>query len=60
MTRPDRSPRFTAEQVMAASRRVAEAEGVITWDAPVETSGRIPQPFVEQLTGVGQALRRRP
>lgn len=53
------SPRFTTEQVVAASRRVAEAEGVITWDAPVEKSGRIPQPFVDQLTAIGQALRRR-
>jgi len=41
-------------------RRVVDAEGIITWDAPVEKSGLIPQPFVEQLTAVGRALCRHP
>ena len=52
------SPRFTSEQVAARSQRIAEAGGIITWDAPIQKDGTIPQPFIDQLSEVGKALRR--
>jgi len=52
-------PRFSAEQVVAWSRKVVGAGGAITWDVPVQPDGLISPPFIEQLTAVGQALRQR-
>ncbi len=57
--RPERSD----EQVVACTRSVADNGGVITYDVPIQESGLIPQPFVEQLQAVGQAMKgqtRRP
>jgi hypothetical protein len=51
------SPRFSTEQAVGWSRKVAELGGVITWDAPVELNGTLSQAFVDQLTAVGKALR---
>ena len=53
------SPRFSTEQVVAWSRKIAKAGGVITWDVPIQPSGLIAQPFIDQLTAVGKALGRR-
>jgi alpha-L-fucosidase len=50
------SPRFSSEQVIKWSRQVMDARGAITWDVPVERSGRIAHAFLEQLTAVGAAL----
>jgi len=49
-------PRFTAEQVVEWSRKIADAGGVITWDVPIQKSGLISQPFLDQLTAVGRAF----
>jgi hypothetical protein len=54
------SPRFTTEQAVAHSRKIAGSGGVITWDAPIQRSGLISQPFIDQLTAVGKALARPP
>jgi hypothetical protein len=51
------SPRFSPEQVVAYSRRIAGAGGVITWDVPIQSSGLISQPFIDQLTAVGKAMK---
>ncbi len=51
-------PRFQAGQVVAWSRKIAQAGGVITWDVPVQLDGTIAAPFLEQLVEVGKALRR--
>jgi len=50
------SPRFSTEQVVGWSRRIAEAGGVITWDVPIQKSGLISQPFMDQLAAVGKAF----
>jgi hypothetical protein len=53
------SPRFSAEQVVAWSRKIVDSGGVVTWDAPIQRGGTIAQPFIEQLAAVGKALARR-
>jgi alpha-L-fucosidase len=52
------TPRFSAEQVVQWSRSICRQGGVITWDAPIQANGLIPQPFVDQLAAVGKALAR--
>jgi hypothetical protein len=53
------APRFTTEQVVADSRRIADLGGVITWDTPIQKSGLIAQPFIEQLTAIGKELSKK-
>jgi hypothetical protein len=48
--------RFTTEQVIEHTRRICQAGGAVTWDVPLELNGTIAQPFLDQLTGLGQAL----
>jgi len=43
--------------VVTWSRKIASSGGVITWDVPVQRNGLISQPFIDQLTAVGKALR---
>ena len=50
------APRFTAEQAIGYTRKVREAGGAVTWDTPVELNGAISQPFLDQLSALGQAL----
>ena len=52
-------PRFDADEAIKWSNFVIGQGGVITWDAPVERTGRIPQPFLDRLAAVGKALSRR-
>jgi hypothetical protein len=52
------TPRFAIEQVVAYSRRIAEEGAVITWDTPIQKTGLISQPFLDQLTAVGKAIGR--
>ncbi|MFH0991094.1 MAG: alpha-L-fucosidase [bacterium] len=52
------SPRFTTEQVLDWSKKVLTEGGVITWDVPLQRNGLISQPFIEQLTALGKALKR--
>ena len=52
-------PRFSKEQVVKFSRRIADAGGVITWDVPIQKSGLISKPFMDQLAAVGKALGQR-
>lgn len=49
-------PRFTDEQVIVVTRRMCEKGGVITWDVPITTEGRIPRPFVDQLAALHKSL----
>jgi hypothetical protein len=53
------SPRFTAEQVVGWSNKVADEGGVITWDVPLQRDGLISQPFIDQLTVIGKAMSGR-
>lgn len=50
------SPRFGTEQVIAWSRKIRDAGGVITWDVPIQPNGLMSQPFMDQLAAVGKAL----
>ncbi len=49
-------PRFSVEQIITWSRNVTGQGGVVTWDVPIQPSGLISPPFVDQLTAVGKAL----
>ena len=53
------SPRFSQEQVVTWSRRIRNFGAAVTWDVPIQPGGLISQPFLDQLTAVGKALRRR-
>ena len=52
------SPRFATEQVVKWSQGIRKQGGAITWDVPIQPSGLIAQPFIDQLTSVGKALHR--
>jgi len=49
-------PRFTTAQVVSYTRKVRDAGGAVTWDVPVELDGAIPQPFLDQLAALSEAL----
>jgi hypothetical protein len=51
------SPRFSTDQIVSWSRKIADAGGVITWDAPIQKNGLISQPFIDQLSAIGKAMR---
>jgi hypothetical protein len=49
-------PRFTADQVIAYTRKITDPGGAVTWDVPVGLDGAIAQPFLDQLTALGKAF----
>ncbi len=53
------TPRFSTEQVVTWSQRIHKQGGAITWDVPIQPTGLIAQPFLDQLTAVGKALGSR-
>ena len=52
------SPRFSTEQVVAWSKKIAATGGVVTWDTPVQRNGTMAPEFIQQLTAIGQALKQ--
>ncbi|MCX7426632.1 MAG: alpha-L-fucosidase [Planctomycetia bacterium] len=48
-------PQLPDAAVIDYVRRVNAKGGAITFDVPIQTSGLIPQPFVDQLRAIGQA-----
>jgi hypothetical protein len=52
------SPRFSTEQVVKWSQGIRKQGGAITWDVPIQPSGLIAQPFIDQLTAIGRALHQ--
>jgi len=50
------TPRFSQEQVIDRSRKVARSGGAVTWDVPIGQDGPIPRPFLDRLATVGRAL----
>lgn len=52
-------PRFSVDQIIGWCTQVAREGGVITWDVPIQRSGLIAQPFLDQLAAVGKALNNR-
>jgi len=53
-------PQLPDEQIVAYTRKVAAKGGVITYDVPIQKSGLIPEPFVEQLRAIGAAMVVKP
>ncbi len=53
------SPRFDTEQVVKWSQDINKKGGAITWDVPIQPEGLMSQPFIDQLTAVGKALKER-
>ena len=49
-------PMWNDDKVIDLTRQVAAKEGVITYDVPIQVSGLIPAPFVEQLRAIGHAM----
>jgi hypothetical protein len=49
-------PQLPDEQIVACTRKMAAKGGVITYDVPIDRSGLIPPPFVEQLRALGRAM----
>jgi hypothetical protein len=48
-------PRFEFANVVRWSRDVWNDGGAVTWDVPIQSSGTIDEPFIEQLKAVGAA-----
>jgi hypothetical protein len=55
---PNRNREFQLkwEQVVKWSQGIRKQGGVITWDVPIQPTGLIARPFIDQLTAVGKAL----
>lgn len=50
-------PRFPVEQAVSYSKKMWDAGGAVTWDAPVELNGTLAKPFLDQLTVIGKASK---
>lgn len=53
-------PRFTAEQAVAFSEKVAAEGGVITWDTPLQKNGTFAPEFVAELKAIGDSFSSAP
>jgi alpha-L-fucosidase len=54
------NPRFTTEQAVEFSKKVAAAGGAITWDVPTRNDGTFEPQFIEQLAAIGKGMREIP
>ena len=52
------APRFSTEDVVRWSRERTRNGCALTWDVPIQANGLMSQPFIDQLTAVGQVLGR--
>lgn len=52
-------PQLPDEQIIAFTRQLTEKGGVMTFDVPIQNSGLIPQPFIEQLQAVGRSMNKK-
>jgi hypothetical protein len=50
------APRFSTEQAVLYSRKIADDGAAITWDVPLQNEGLISRPFLDQLSAIGKAL----
>jgi len=50
-------PQWPDDKVIGLTRQIVEQGGVVTYDVPIQKTGLIPQPFVEQLRAIGTALK---
>ena len=49
-------PRFPVDQVAQITADIVRHGGVVTWDAPHDPTGRIPNSFMRQLKAIGIAV----
>jgi len=49
-------PQWGDDKIIGLTRQVVEKGGVVTYDVPIQKSGLIPQPFVEQLRAIGKTI----
>jgi hypothetical protein len=49
-------PQMPDEKIVALTRRLVAKRAAITFDVPIQKSGLIPQPFVDQLRAIGQGV----
>jgi hypothetical protein len=49
-------PRFSNEQIVSYTNLLLNAGGAITWDVPIQSSGKIYPEFIEQLKLVGKTI----
>jgi hypothetical protein len=54
------APRFPDEFVVGYTRHVNEKGGVVTWDVPIQQSGLIPEPFLNQLAALARSNEPQP
>jgi hypothetical protein len=47
-------PQWPDEKIVALVKETAAKGGAITFDVPIQASGRIPQPFIDQLRAIGR------
>jgi hypothetical protein len=50
-------PQWPDDKVVSLTRRLTEKGGVITFDVPIQKTGLIPSPFLQQLRVIGQAVK---
>lgn len=50
-------PRFTTEKAIEYSKKVTDAEGVVTWDVPVQANGLMKEEFLKQMRAINKAVR---
>jgi hypothetical protein len=51
------TPRFTNEQAIGYSKQIWTDGGAVTWDAPVQLNGTLPESFLPQLNAIGKAAK---
>lgn len=49
-------PQWPDDTIIGYTRHVVEKGGAITFDVPIERSGLIRRPFVDQLRMIGRSL----
>jgi len=54
------TPRFSTEEALGFSRKVAEVGGVVTWDTPAQRNGTFAPEYLAQLKAIGEAIRATP
>jgi hypothetical protein len=54
------APRFSTEDAVAFSQKVAAVGGALTWDTPTRNNGTFAPEFLAQLKAIGEAIRATP
>jgi len=50
-------PRFAYKFTIGYTKNVTDKGGVITWDVPIKSDGKIPQDFINQLKAIGKRVK---